>query len=50
MTKHIVQAARIAGNFGIATVLLNGKKKDIILKAVDDEERGTVFLSKSDSR
>ena len=38
------------GNFGIATVLLNGKKKDIILKAVDDEERGTVFLSKSDSR
>ena len=45
-----IQAARTAGNFGIATVLLNGKKKDIILKAVDDEERGTVFLSKSDSR
>lgn len=41
-----IEAAKKAGTYGIPTVLLNGKKKDIILSAANGEEKGTVFVWK----
>lgn len=39
-----IEAARMAGEYGIPTVLLNGKKKDIIRLALEGSETGTVFM------
>ncbi len=38
-----ISAAKIVNEYGIKAVLLNGKKEDIILKALDGIEKGTVF-------
>lgn len=38
-----IEAARRAGEYQIPTILLSGKKKDIIVKAMDGEEKGTLF-------
>lgn len=39
-----MRAARMVNEFGIPMVLLNGKKEDILRKAISGEERGTVFF------
>ncbi len=39
-----LQAARSAGNYGIQTVLLNGKEDDVIEKARRGELLGSIFL------
>lgn len=41
-----MSAARKVNEFGIPMVLLNGKKDDILRKAVTGEERGTIFFGK----
>lgn len=41
-----IEAARRAGEYGIPTVLLNGKHKNVILDAAEEERSGTVFLWK----
>ena len=38
-----IEAARLVNKYGISMVLLNGKKPDIIKKALNEEETGTVF-------
>ena len=38
-----IEAARRAGEYGIPTILLNGKKNNIILDAMKDQEMGTLF-------
>lgn len=40
-----IEAARRAGQYGISTILLNGKKNNIILDAMEDKEKGTLFLA-----
>lgn len=40
-----IEAARKVNEYGIPMVLLNGKKKDIILKTMEGEERGTLFAA-----
>ena len=39
-----IEAARRACQAGVSTILLNGKKKDIITLAMDGKAEGTVFL------
>lgn len=39
-----IEAARKAGEYYIPTILLNGKRKDVLRNALDGEERGTVFF------
>lgn len=39
-----IEAAKRAGEYGIPTVLLNGKKNNIILDAELEKEKGTVFV------
>lgn len=39
-----IEAAKRAGEYGIPTVLLNGKKNNIILDAEIEKEKGTVFV------
>lgn len=39
-----IEAARTVNNYGIPMVLLNGKKKNIILEALDGSGRGTLFI------
>lgn len=39
-----IEAAERAGIYGIPTILLNGRKRDIIIDAKEDKESGTVFL------
>ncbi len=41
-----IEAARLVHQYGISTLLLNGKKKDIIKKACSCEETGTVFIGR----
>lgn len=41
-----MEAARKVNEFGVPMVLLNGKKDNILRKAVSGEERGTVFFGK----
>ena len=38
-----IEAARRVNEFGIHMALLNGKKEDILRKAADGREEGTVF-------
>ena len=42
--KTKIEAARRAGEYEIPTVLLNGKKLDIIVDAMEDKASGTVFM------
>ncbi len=39
-----IEAARLVNMYGNSMVLLNGKKQNIIRKAMDGEEKGTLFL------
>ena len=39
-----IEAARLVNMYGNSMVLLNGKKHNIIRKAMDGEEKGTLFL------
>lgn len=39
-----IEAARRVGGYGIPTILLNGRKKDIMTAAMEDEETGTCFF------
>lgn len=41
-----IEAARLVNKYGIPMILLNGKKEDIIKKAWNGEETGTVFLGR----
>lgn len=41
-----IEAARKAGEYGIPAVLLNGRVKDVLLKAVNGEMKGTAFAVK----
>lgn len=41
-----IGAARMVNEYGIPMVLVNGKKKDILTKVMDDLEKGTVFFGK----
>lgn len=41
-----LQAAKIVTNAGIECIILNGKKKNILLDYISGEEVGTVFVSK----
>lgn len=41
-----IQAARLVNAYGIPMILLNGKKPDIIKKALNGEETGTVFTGR----
>ncbi len=38
-----ISAAKIVNEYGIKAVLLNGKKEDIIIKALEGVEKGTLF-------
>ncbi len=38
-----IEAAGRAGSHGVDTILLNGKKKNIIIKAIEEESEGTIF-------
>lgn len=38
-----IEAARLVNTYGNSMILLNGKKKNIIRKAMDGEEKGTLF-------
>ena len=40
-----IEAARLVNMYGNSMVLLNGKRSNIIRKAMDGEEKGTLFLS-----
>ena len=39
-----IEAARLVNMYGNSMVLLNGKKSNIIRKAMNGEEKGTLFL------
>ena len=41
-----IEAARLVNQYGIPMILLNGKKPDIIKKALNQEETGTVFTGR----
>ena len=41
-----IEAAAMVGEYSIPSILLNGKKKDILLKAMKGEETGTIFYGK----
>lgn len=41
-----IEAARHVNDFSIPAILLHGKKKDILLKAMAGEEKGTIFYGK----
>ena len=41
-----IESARLVNQYGISMVLLNGKKQDIIKKALSGQETGTVFTGK----
>ncbi|MGI6737388.1 MAG: glutamate 5-kinase [Anaerovoracaceae bacterium] len=41
-----IDAARRVGEYGIPTILLNGRKEDIILEAMRGQAAGTCFLGK----
>jgi len=41
-----LKAARIANKFGIAMVIANGRRKDILNKLINGDETGTLFLPK----
>ena len=41
-----IEAARLVNKYGIPMILLNGKKPDIIKKALNQEETGTVFTGR----
>lgn len=41
-----IEAARLVNRYGLSMVLLNGKKPDIIKKALNEEETGTVFTGR----
>ena len=41
-----IEAARRVGEYGATMILLNGKKRDVIKKAYEGDERGTVFFGK----
>lgn len=41
-----IEAARLVNKYGIHMVLLNGKKQDIITKAMEEENKGTIFVGK----
>jgi glutamate 5-kinase len=43
-----IEAARLVNEYGISMLLLNGKKKDIIKKALNQEETGTIFMGGKD--
>lgn len=38
-----IEAAKMVRSYGIPTILLNGKKKDVLLKAMEGREKGTGF-------
>lgn len=44
--KTKLQAAKIATSAGIPTIIANGKREDVLLKAVSGEPIGTLFLPK----
>ena len=44
-----ITAADMVGEYSIPAILLHGKKKDIILKAMSGEEKGTIFYGKQAS-
>lgn len=44
-----LQAAKIATSSGIQCVIANGNKKDALLKIVDSERMGTLFLASRDT-
>ena len=39
-----IEAARLVNQYGNSMILLNGKKSNIIRKAMDGEEKGTLFM------
>ncbi|MCB6994183.1 glutamate 5-kinase [bacterium 210820-DFI.6.37] len=41
-----IEAARLVNQYGLSMILLNGKKPDIIKKALNGEETGTVFTGR----
>lgn len=41
-----IEAARTVGEYSIPAILLNGKKKDILIKAMSGDEKGTIFYGK----
>lgn len=41
-----IAAADMVGEYSIPAILLHGKKKDILLKAMSGEEKGTIFYGK----
>lgn len=41
-----IDAARMVGEYSIPAILLHGKKRDILLKAMSGEEKGTIFYGK----
>ncbi len=41
-----ITAANMVGEYSIPAILLHGKKKDILLKAMSGEEKGTIFYGK----
>ena len=41
-----IEAARRVNEYSIPAILLHGKKKDILLKAMAGEEKGTIFYGK----
>lgn len=41
-----IEAARRVNEYSIPAILLHGKKKDVLLKAMAGEEKGTVFYGK----
>lgn len=41
-----LKAAKKASAYGVATIILNGKKEGLLLKLLNGEEIGTLFLSK----
>lgn len=41
-----IQAARRVNEYGIPMILVNGKHKDILASAMNDEGKGTIFFSK----
>ena len=44
-----IEAAAKVGEYSIPSILLHGKKKDILLKAMSGEEKGTIFYGKKAS-
>ena len=41
-----IEAARKVGEYSIPAVLLCGKKKDVLIKAMNGEETGTIFYGR----